>query len=746
MANKTLVALNSLVQPYPPQTFSGADSIRIIQFNPQVGQGFSGAVVIEGSYAPTPGNNDFTPILTATFTGHTANLTLEVQSGAPTIRARIAASQVGAIAVFADSAARPISGGQGATPATAVVDSPNRVAGSGSSFKINTVTVPSITSDDVFYANDYTKTVTDMLDGTNGAVGKQDKIGTGLITITDVADINLLGGTAAYGLTTADLQKLADVNVSAVEINRLAGVTSPLQTQLNAITASIPPGIAALTTAPASINAFFDAPVIVSLSDLNALNGLVASAADLNGLAGTAGTYTPADLIKLGSITATASQINNLSGFVGNSSDLNRIVGITASTLDLSSIAGYAAQGVSATEFGYLNGLTQNLQTFIASVPNLTGLLASVSDLNTFAGIFAGNGAYSNPITAAELNTLNGITGNIQLQLNNRRLIGVPIGISEISGSSITTTELNYLQGANANIQAQIDAINLNAITPAGGSFTGPIRIANGTVTAPGMSFVTPNVDTGIYLHGADGFGVAVNGAAAFTHDGVDFSVGVGTGAPQLKGNGFGLTDPAFNFAGDEDTGLHLAGTNTISVVAGGAAVITASTTNTNIGGLATANNQVDISGVFAGEKMLGRASFLAGSVTGATGVTTIYTVPVGRSCVVTKAIVRLTNVVNFTSGALFRFNMGLDPSPHNELLDNTANPTVFNPGTYAFDTAGQVIVLGTGANSFPAVSGSNGADYQVWTATQAIRGEIAALAGADQFDFEVILFGYEFV
>ena len=56
-------------------------------------------------------------------------------------------------------------------------------------------------------------------------------VGTNVISTGN--DLNLLNGTAAYGLVTADLQKLADISVSAIEINRLSGVTSNVQTQLN---------------------------------------------------------------------------------------------------------------------------------------------------------------------------------------------------------------------------------------------------------------------------------------------------------------------------------------------------------------------------------------------------------------------------------------------------------------------------------------------------------------------------------
>jgi len=59
----------------------------------------------------------------------------------------------------------------------------------------------------------------------------------GPIGITNVftsgTDLNLLAGTAAYGLTQTDLQKLADLNASTSELNYSIGVTSPIQTQID---------------------------------------------------------------------------------------------------------------------------------------------------------------------------------------------------------------------------------------------------------------------------------------------------------------------------------------------------------------------------------------------------------------------------------------------------------------------------------------------------------------------------------
>ena len=745
MANKVLIAQNSVIQPYPAQSFAGSDSGRIVQFNPQVGIGFSGSVVIEGSYAPTPGNSDFTEIMSVTFTGHTTNLTLEVQSNAPAIRARIASSTQGAIAVVADSFNRNIQGSQGATPATALVDSANRVSGTGNGFKINSIVVPSITSDDVFYANDFTKTVTDMLDGTNGATGKQDKIGN--ITALE-GDINLLTGTDAYGLTTTDLQKLADVNTTATELNWLSGTTSNIQTQINTVAATVPTGLSGLTATATTIDSFFDAAVTVSLTDLNALDGLTTTAADLNTITGTAGTFTAADLAKLGATTATAAELNKLSGYAGTSSDLNTLVGMTASSADLNAITGFAATTVTVTEMGYLSGLSQNVETALNSIPNLSGLSASVNDLNTLTGIFAGTGGYANPVSATEVSYLNGLTSSIQAQLNAKRDSSVSIGVAEISGASISTTELNYLQGSTANIQAQIDALGISSLTASGGSLTGQLFISNGTTAAPGLGFIAPNTTTGFYLFGANGLGVTVAGTQFVAADGVDLVVGptAVVGRPLMKGVGFAVTDPAFSFSGDTDTGINRSGANAIDIVAGGEALASfdGTTSAVNIGGLVTTNNTVQIDGVFAGEKMLGRANILAGSVTGSVGQTALYTVPVGRSAIITKIAVRLTNVTFFVDGSLMRMNVGFGAA-FDELVDNTTNVGIFDPA-YAFNTANQVMMLGSGTNPFAAIAGSAGADYQVLTAGAILQADITALAGADDFNMEVIVFGHEYL
>ena len=100
MTNKTLLSQTGVVGPGPTTNFDTTQNIRTIQVNPQVNVGFSGTLVIEGSNATNPGNNDFFVLATIVMTGHTPNYTLDIESNVQWLRANITASTLGAIAVL----------------------------------------------------------------------------------------------------------------------------------------------------------------------------------------------------------------------------------------------------------------------------------------------------------------------------------------------------------------------------------------------------------------------------------------------------------------------------------------------------------------------------------------------------------------------------------------------------------------------------------------------------------------------
>lgn len=95
-------------------------------------------------------------------------------------------------------------------------------------------------------------------------------------------------------------------------------------------------------------------------------------------------------------------------------------------------------------------------------------------------------------VTSTEIQYLDGVTSNIQTQLNNKaanshthtatQVTGLTASramISDSSGhpsvSNVTSTELNYLDGATSNIQNQINTLNSN--------LTYKIRMKNVTIT-----------------------------------------------------------------------------------------------------------------------------------------------------------------------------------------------------------------------------------------------------------------------
>lgn len=738
----------------PIRTFPGTDNIRSFQVNVGTAAPFTGVLEIRGTNKPAPGAGDFQTLVTINFTGHTTNFRLDVQSTITQIQVRLTEASSGTVAVFGDSRTGSLEGGSGTSQsqATAVVSTQLKASVVGQFVHISAPVVPSITSDDVVFASNVNETVTDVLDD---LVNFNDTITSAGVTTDDLEILaGVATGTCSNPLTTADLCKLADIDATATQVNHLIGVTSGVQAQLDALDSGKVDGagvdLTGLTVSATDLNTFFDVSPTVTLTDLNnAFTGLSASVADLNTLIGVAGNVTPSDYIKLGDITASAAEINVLDGVTATTTEINKLAGLTADTADLNVIDGLAASGVTLTEISFLSGLTENVQAALDDVTPLPGLTASVNDLNLLTGAFAGSGAYAaGAISAAELAFLDGVTSNIQTQLDGKRNTADTIGLSEISGATVTTTELNFLSGATSNIQAQIDGLTADAITEStGGDFdpTVQLGLADGTVTAPSLRF-TNDVDTGIYRM-APGFNVTVDGVRTGRFDGTFFTVGTGAanGAPHLRGTGFGEANPPYTFVGDEDTGIFWSGADSVSLTAGAERMVEADATaaEVTVGGPAASNNAVVMSGVFAGVKVLGRAT-VDGT---ATGLTSLYVVPTARNAIVTYILMRLTNSVvggGTTPGNPFRMNIGFGAS-HDEIVDNTSNPSIFAP-SYGFDTNDQVMPLGYGDNVFPAISGSSGKDYQVLNAGDNLQADVTVVSDFDDFTFELIVFGHEFV
>lgn len=149
-----------------------------------------------------------------------------------------------------------------------------------------------------------------------------------------------------------------------------------------------------------------------------------------------------------------------------------------------------AVSAVTATELGYLDGVTSNIQT------QLNGKQAAISGTANAVMITDANGkpTVSSAITVTELNKLNGLTP--------------------------TTTELNYMDGVTSAVQTQLNA---KAGFPNYGSPTSILESDNSTYTPTANGYVL------IIMTGAK-----------------DYFSGTIGGIPIILGNSESITTPQF--------------------------------------------------------------------------------------------------------------------------------------------------------------------------------------------------------
>lgn len=144
---------------------------------------------------------------------------------------------------------------------------------------------------------------------------------------------------------------------------------------------------------------------------------------------------------------------------------------LAASRALISNAAGkVSVSPVTAAELAYLDGVSSSVQTQLDEKQTVvTGAATTIVDVNltgsrVLVSSNAGKVAVSG-VEAAQLEYLQGLTGNIQDQLDNKGS-GVSVtpnralvsdGAGDVAASSVTATELGYLSGAASNIQAQLN-------------------------------------------------------------------------------------------------------------------------------------------------------------------------------------------------------------------------------------------------------------------------------------------------
>jgi len=140
-----------------------------------------------------------------------------------------------------------------------------------------------------------------------------------------------------------------------------------------------------------------------------------------------------------------------------------------------------AVSAVTATELGYLDGVTSAIQTQIDSKQaTITGAATTIDDTNLTASravVSDGSGKIAvSAVTSTELGYLDGVTSAIQTQIDSKQatITGaattiddtnltasravVSDGSGKVAVSAVTSTELGYLDGVSSAIQTQLDA------------------------------------------------------------------------------------------------------------------------------------------------------------------------------------------------------------------------------------------------------------------------------------------------
>ena len=131
-----------------------------------------------------------------------------------------------------------------------------------------------------------------------------------------------------------------------------------------------------------------------------------------------------------------------------------------------------SATYITTTKLTYLANVRSDIQDQIDAIPIPTTLTASRATVTDAQGKVA-----ASDVTSTEVGYLDNVSSNIQTQLDSKQatITGSATSIDnetldgeravitsaqgKIAASAITTTELNYLDGVTSNIQTQIDAI-----------------------------------------------------------------------------------------------------------------------------------------------------------------------------------------------------------------------------------------------------------------------------------------------
>jgi len=287
-------------------------------------------------------------------------------------------------------------------------------------------------------------------------------------TITGITDLAIADGGTGASTAAGALTNLG-LTATAAEINYTGGVTSSIQTQLNAKEPTITGAITTVVTANLD-------PNTVPVSNAS---GKIGNS-----------TTTTTELSYLNNVTSDIqTQINSKQATITGGATTIATSNLTASRALVSDVSGKVAVSAvtTTTELEYLNGVTSAIQTQLNAKQPLDAGLTDIAALAVTNGNFiVGNG--TNWVAEAPATAL--------LSLG---VTSTAAELNKLDGATLTVTELNYVDGVTSSIQTQLNNTIGTTQTWAARGRTHSTVYEN-TTSAPVMVNISATVSTGRYI------------------------------------------------------------------------------------------------------------------------------------------------------------------------------------------------------------------------------------------------------